>query len=803
MEFASCHIVVPQVGTGSAAAGESDPAVPAGRAPSYSGEGQQMRSDSRLESSVVDGPSCASGGPGCGEAEGEGDLFSSGPPETGVGATSVAHSTVSTSKPSRECLPNRDGKGRFLPSKKVEIGGKEPGSSDCAMEEGRRTPSFVRPSSVIGGGGGSRPLSPIVVLERLPIHLGSPSGRTRSRIAQESSVDSDTGSDMSILSDANQPTEIGRLWRKRRPRPESEESDGARKKKKAPAKKAPDSDPEEKSAKQLADSIQDNLEAVVAVADKSGNLKGTFIKSLKDAARNIRLAVSELSRRSATNENLALQAQNSRLKAEVDHLNKEMAALKSVVENISNTTNGVQPVTIGQAPPSVERAIADLRLMVDARFGAIEARLPPEPRIRPPLAADKKAAGAPPVPAARATKTAAPTPAARKDKAAEPPSAPATKPATAPNPPAPLTKAGKRGKKAKPSYSAVAAMPAKEAPAIPATANEWQLVGKNGKAAKAPKEKAPKNAKKKASKKKAAKLRTPKSAAVVITLQPEAAKNGATYKDVIGDAKSKINLADLGIGPNDVRFKVAATGARMFELPGTSGAEKADAFALKLREVLGEDIVRVSRPTKSAELRIMGLDDSASPEEVRAALSRAGECPADSVRLGQIRLGPHGGGSIWACCPVAAAKKIVDGRRLLIGWVSARVELLPPRERRCYRCLEGGHVCARCTSEVDRSGTCFRCGKPGHIARSCSEAPNCAVCAAAGKPAAHVVGSKACAPPKIKKKRNLGENSKNQNKKKKKKTAKKAKAASQSADRPAASNAAEVPADVVEMETQH
>ncbi|XP_075983197.1 uncharacterized protein LOC142981284 [Anticarsia gemmatalis] len=538
-----------------------------------------------------------------------------------------------------------------------------------------------------------------MVLERLPFHLGSPSVRTRMRRnAQESSVDSDTGSDMSLVFDGTHPS-----------------------KKKAQSKRGSEADPEDKSAVQLVDTILSNLEAVVEVADKSGNLKGTFVKSLKDAARNIKLAASELSRRSASEENLALQAQNSRLKAEVDHLHKEMAALKAVVENISTTTTGAQPVTTGQVPPSIERAIADLRLMVDARFGAIEAR---------------------------AAKAAAPTPAARKNKTAAP-SAPAIEPATVPTPVAPSAKNGKRGKKSQPSYGAVAAMPAKTLPANPTAADEWQLVGKNGKAAKAPKEKAPKTAKKKASK-----LRTPKSAAVVITLQPEAAKNGATYKDVIGDAKAKINLADLGIGPNDVRFRVAATGARMFELPGASGAEKADAFASKLREVLEEDIVRVSRPTKTAELRITGLDDSASPEEIKAALSRAGECPADSVRLGQIRLGPHGGGSIWACCPVAAAKKLVDGRRLLIGWVSARVELLPPRERRCYRCLEGGHVC---------------------------------------KPAAHIVGSKTCGPPKGQRTRSQEENPKKGKKKKKKKTtAKKAKATSQASDRPAASNAADM-----------
>ncbi|XP_047543188.1 zinc finger protein GIS2-like [Vanessa atalanta] len=96
-------------------------------------------------------------------------------------------------------------------------------------------------------------------------------------------------------------------------------------------------------------------------------------------------------------------------------------------------------------------------------------------------------------------------------------------------------------------------------------------------------------------------------------------------------------------------------------------------------------------------------------------------------------------------CPVAAAKRVLEVGRVKVGWVSARVKLLEPRPLRCFRCLEGGHMGAKCDRSVDRSRLCFRCGLPDHRARECTAAEaKCIECSAAGKPAAHAVGSKAC-----------------------------------------------------------
>lgn len=186
----------------------------------------------------------------------------------------------------------------------------------------------------------------------------------------------------------------------------------------------------------------------------------------------------------------------------------------------------------------------------------------------------------------------------------------------------------------------------------------------------------------------------------------------------------------------------------MLEVPGATSGEKADTLAQKLREALNAEMVKISRPTKCAEMRISGLDDSVSVRDLASAIVERGCCPEESVKIGEIRRDSQGVGAVLVRCPVTAAKKLEAGGRLLVGWVAAQVRVLQPRPMQCYRCLQKGHVRAQCTAEVDRSDECYRCGRPGHKAAMCSAEPKCSLCLAANKPAGHRLGSKSCCPPK-------------------------------------------------------
>lgn len=233
--------------------------------------------------------------------------------------------------------------------------------------------------------------------------------------------------------------------------------------------------------------------------------------------------------------------------------------------------------------------------------------------------------------------------------------------------------------------------------------------------------------------------KAPRTAAVTITC-PE-----GQYAETISLARQKINLSELGI--EGVRARKAATGALVYEIPGEGKKEKADLFARKLQEVLQDrEGVRVARPSKKGELRVRGLDESATKEEVVAAIARIGGCEVSEVKAGELRTLPRTMGTLWVQCPLQTANKVAAAGKITVGWVTAKVEALRARPLQCHRCLERGHVREKCTSAVDRSGACYNCGVPGHRANGCTAKTRCPLCAEAGLPAAHRVGSDKCHP---------------------------------------------------------
>ncbi|XP_049885106.1 uncharacterized protein LOC126380047 [Pectinophora gossypiella] len=498
----------------------------------------------------------------------------------------------------------------------------------------------------------------------------------------------------------------------------------------------------EQSGAALAGIVKASLDTILMVASKSSQLKGTYVRALKDAVKGIQEAVSLIRARTTSEEVLRLEAAN-------DQLSREVAVLRRDLQELRQRPSQSQEPDLRQMLEESARANAEMfGRMLNARLAGIEDRLLPEPRRRPPLAADARAAKGNPAPmepaAAPVASTSSGTPMAGPSSGQRPKTASmkagkgAGNNCQGPSDPPP---AKKKGKKKKKSLAAKEAAEAR-APAAPApTAELWTaVVGRKAKnkAAKAAKE-APKP---RPTAQKKVVLRTPRTAAVTLTLVPGVEERGVTYASILSDARQRVSLADLGI--DNVRFRRAATGARLLEIGGEDSAAKADSLAKKLREALSPEAVRVVRPVKCAEIRVTGLDDSADAMEVVEAVAREGGCSAEEVKHGRIVVGPRGDGSLWLSCPVAAAKKVTDSGRVLVGWTSARVRLLGSRPTRCYRCLEPGHLGVKCVCEVDRSKLCFRCGQPGHKAQDCAAEPNCSICAAAGKPAAHLIGGGGC-----------------------------------------------------------
>jgi len=239
------------------------------------------------------------------------------------------------------------------------------------------------------------------------------------------------------------------------------------------------------------------------------------------------------------------------------------------------------------------------------------------------------------------------------------------------------------------------------------------------------------------------KLRKPPRTAAVQVACPESDR-----AETMRIVRARVNLNELGI--REMLPRRARTGALLLEIPGAEGGKKADALAAKLREALADrQGVAVTRPTKTAEIRVRDLEDSVSAADVAAALAEKGGCHPNEITVGPIRRWTVNGlGTAWVRCPLTAANRLAREGAVRVGWTRARVEVLPERALRCFKCWGMGHVRAACSSEVDRTASCYRCGTRGHQARGCDAPVNCALCADSNRPSNHRAGGPACRAPK-------------------------------------------------------
>ncbi|XP_059055050.1 uncharacterized protein LOC131849080 [Achroia grisella] len=384
-----------------------------------------------------------------------------------------------------------------------------------------------------------------------------------------------------------------------------------------------------------ADALRSKIEACADIVNvtikKCGNLKGTTIRDIRDAVDAIRDAADILKNRSVAKENSVLAAKVASLegqvagqRAENQKVSQEILELRAALRD-AQAQAAVGPSTSAAGGPAhagelavgartleqlEDRIARRLESRLDNRLARIEERLPPVPEVRP----------TPTAPAVRASGSAGPKGKGRGK---------ATAPAPAAIAPAAVSQAAPIGVQ-------------EPAPAPRAMTESWVTVARRGamsqgkKAAKKPAEtkSPPQKAATAGKQKRKPRLRPPRSAAVVLSLQPGAAEKGVTYAALLMEAKEKVSLETIGI--TELRYRQAITGARILELPGAASGDKADSLAEKLREVLPAEVVQVSRPVKTADLRIVGLDDTTTSADVVAAVARSGDCAEQEVKAGKF-----------------------------------------------------------------------------------------------------------------------------------------------------------------------
>jgi len=131
-------------------------------------------------------------------------------------------------------------------------------------------------------------------------------------------------------------------------------------------------------------------------------------------------------------------------------------------------------------------------------------------------------------------------------------------------------------------------------------------------------------------------------------------------------------------------------------------------------------------------------------EEIRDAIAKEGNCTQEEICTGEIRRGPLN--TVWARCPLGAARILAEKSKIRVGWTLATVEALDVRPMRCFRCWELGRVAESCTSDIDRSGMCYRCGSTSHRVREYTASPKCSVCADLNRRSNHLceLGTRLC-----------------------------------------------------------
>lgn len=156
-----------------------------------------------------------------------------------------------------------------------------------------------------------------------------------------------------------------------------------------------------------------------------------------------------------------------------------------------------------------------------------------------------------------------------------------------------------------------------------------------------------------------------------------------TYAEILKKVKNNINIEELGI--RDTRIRRTATGSLLIQIAGENSKNQADALADEMRRVVGVE-AKIGRPCRKAEIRISGLDEDTTMENVVDAIIKYGECDRADVKAGGIRRNRLGEGDIWVKCPWTCANELCREGRIRIGWVGARVYMMKQAPRHCFRC---------------------------------------------------------------------------------------------------------------------
>lgn len=165
-------------------------------------------------------------------------------------------------------------------------------------------------------------------------------------------------------------------------------------------------------------------------------------------------------------------------------------------------------------------------------------------------------------------------------------------------------------------------------------------------------------------------------------------------------------------------------------------------YQKKIGKMLG-DQAQIKVLTHEMLVKIRDLDEMTTIGKVIRAQANEFNVFSESA-IKRVRVACAVTQTALISLPALEARRLLDKPKLKIGWVVCRIREKPDM-RRCYRCLEYGHLARACKNEDDRSQNCLKCGEKGHQAKVCEKKPFCGACKRNGREdTSHQIGSRKC-----------------------------------------------------------
>ncbi|XP_036322300.1 uncharacterized protein LOC118736311 [Rhagoletis pomonella] len=215
-----------------------------------------------------------------------------------------------------------------------------------------------------------------------------------------------------------------------------------------------------------------------------------------------------------------------------------------------------------------------------------------------------------------------------------------------------------------------------------------------------------------------------------------------TYSDILRTVKKEEALQKLGESVSRIRKTVK--GEILLQLKETQIKDTGE-LKSKIGRLLG-DQAQIRALTHETMVEIRDLDEITTKENIAEAirnqikeLNHLNESAIKSIRAAYA-----GTQTAVVNLPAQEARLLLDAQKIKIGWVVCRVRE-KPNPKKCFRCLEYGHIARDCKNAEDRSQCCLKCGENGHFAKACDKKPHCRACKNQGrKNTEHQIGSWRC-----------------------------------------------------------